>query len=185
MCLLWFVWQICAPQKPPRMMVRAFRVFLTATLVCWLVHEKENKAGALSRAEFQQDSTHTRVNTPFPGEFPGFYGSPRGFAAVSAMLQEPHAVLSAELDQQWHFLEHLCFSWRSLLSMLTRPNVAYLQWLGQLMSAGLEGMIWKHTILHHLSDLPGSSLFMCPRHSFRYVQADRCRLSRKSPRKML
>lgn len=57
----------------------------------------------------------------------GIYGSPRGFAAVSATLQEPHAVLSAELDQQWHFLEHLCFSWRSLLSRLTRPDVAYLQ----------------------------------------------------------
>lgn len=86
-------------------------------------------------------TAHTRVNTSFPWGVPGIYGSPRGFAAVPAMLQEPHAVLSAVLDQHWHFLEHLCFSWSSLLSILTRLDVAYLQWLGQLISAGLEGMI--------------------------------------------
>lgn len=130
-------------------MVKAFRVFITVTLMCWLVHEKKHRAGALSRAEFQHDSTHTRVNTPFPWEVPGIYGSPRGFAAVSAMLQKPRAAPSAVLDQRWHFLEHLCFSWRSLISILTRPDVAYLQWLGQLISPGLEGMIWKHTVLHH------------------------------------
>lgn len=30
------------------------------------------------------------------------------------------------LDQQRRFLEHLCFSWRSLISILTRPDIAYL-----------------------------------------------------------
>lgn len=30
------------------------------------------------------------------------------------------------LNQQRRFLEHLCFSWRSLISILTRPDIAYL-----------------------------------------------------------
>lgn len=67
--------------------------------------------------ELQHDSTHTGVNTPFPWEVPGIYGSPEGFFAAAAMIQKLHAALSAVLDQQRHFMEHLCFSWRSLTSL--------------------------------------------------------------------
>jgi len=73
-------------------------------------------------------TAHTHKLTPHAREkYQGFMALPGDFAAAAAVLQKPHAALSAVLDQQRHFLEHLCFSWRSLISILTRPDVAYLQ----------------------------------------------------------
>lgn len=108
-------------------------------LVHQLWHEVKHIAGLPLSCRNYKVTAHTpELTAHSSGKCWGFMALPKDLLLLQPCSRRP---MQRCLDQQWHFLEHLCFSWRFLISVLTRPDVAYLWQLNQLISAGLEGMI--------------------------------------------